>query len=225
MVDYLYELQHPDHSVRNYEWAGIYKIFRTHCPDGGRWLDFGCGAGGLVRYAIKRGADALGVEDGWAANQGRQAGIPILNLDELDSYSGQFDFISAIEVLEHIPQPIDVLVKIRKLLKPGGILFLTTGNARPWRTRLLNWSYTQCPDVHISFYEPQTLAQCLLKSGFEAREIESFTGFVEIIKFKVLKNLRFKHRSRALDFLPWRLISKIVDARYQVSRHPFGVAV
>jgi len=181
--------------------------------------------GGLVKYALERGADAIGAEDGWAADEGRMAGIPIIHMDELENITEQFDFISAIEVLEHIPQPMDALLKIRKLLKPGSIIFLTTGNAKPWRSNLLRWPYTQCPDVHVSFFEPQTLFYCLRESGFNPKEIGSFVGFVEIIKFKVLKTLRVRNRSWLFDLLPWSLISRMVDAMHKVSKHPYGVAI
>jgi SAM-dependent methyltransferase len=225
MVDYVYELRKTSKTIRNYEWIGIRKIFRQLCLPGGRWLDFGCGAGVIVKFAINEGIDAIGFEEGQAANLGRASGIPILHAGELDGYAGSFDFISAIEVLEHVPNPVDVLLQIRKLLKPSGVLFVTTGNSQPWRDNLLAWSYTKCPDIHISFYEPETLALCMEKAGFESKEFKSLTGFVDIIKYKVLKTLRIKNQSKLIDALPWSLISSLVDARYKVSKQPYGIAI
>lgn len=181
--------------------------------------------GGLVRYAIESDIDATGFEEGWAADMGRLSGIPILRSSELEDYAGSFDFISAIEVFEHIPKPVDALLQIRKLLKPGGILFITTGNAQPWRQKFLDWSYTKCPDVHISFYEPETLARCMRMAGFQPKEFRSLNGFVDIIKFKVLKTLRIKNQSTLIDALPWGLIARLVDARHKVSRQPYGIAI
>jgi SAM-dependent methyltransferase len=181
--------------------------------------------GGVVKYAIDAGIDATGFEEGWAADMGRLSGIPILCQSELDNYAGSFDFISAIEVLEHIPRPVEALLQIRKLLKPGGILFITTGNAQPWRQKLLDWGYTKCPDVHVSFYEPETLARCMKMTGFQSKEFRSLNGFVDIIKFKVLKTLRIKNQSKLIDALPWGLIAKLVDARHKVSKQPYGIAI
>ena len=149
MVNYVYEINNASRTIRNYEWEGIYSIYKILCPNGDRWLDYGCGLGGLVRFAINKGVDAIGFEEGWAADSGRESGVPILNSKELDYYEKTFDFISAIEVFEHISKPVDTLIQIRKLLKPGGVLFITTGNAAPWRQNLLNWNYTECPDVNI----------------------------------------------------------------------------
>ncbi len=225
MVDYFYELQNHSKTIRNYEWKGISTIFNELCPNGGRWLDYGCGGGGLVKYAIESGINATGFEEGWAAEIGRLSGITILYSSELENYTGNFDFITAIEVLEHIPRPIEALLQMRKLLKPGGILFITTGNAKPWRHKLLDWGYTKCPDVHVSFYEPETLARCMKMASFQPKEFRSFNGFIDIIKFKVLKTLRIKNKSKIIDALPWRLIGNFVDARHKVSSQPYGIAI
>jgi SAM-dependent methyltransferase len=225
MVDYLYELENPRRTVRNYEWRGLWSIFGELVPNGGRWLDFGCGAGGLVAYAARRGADVIGFEEGWGARAGRSKGIPILSADQLKAEQGRFDFVSAIEVIEHAVDPVATLKLIRSLLRPGGILFLTTGNARPQRGRLLDWSYASCPDVHVSFFEPECLALALGKAGFEAGQGRFLDGWVGVIQFKVLKTLRVRNMHPLIDILPWRLMSSIVDSRYQVSRMPTGVAI
>jgi SAM-dependent methyltransferase len=225
LVDYIHELQNPEETIRQYEWRGVFQVFMHHFPKGGRWLDFGCGAGGLVKYAISQGIDAIGAEDGWASDQGRRAGVPILHIDELEKFGGQFDFISAIEVIEHIPNPLQSFKLIRSLLKTGGVFFLTTGNARPWRNKLLKWSYTNCPDVHVSFLEPKTLSLCLEKSGFRPEKNHFEYGFEDIIKFKILKNIGIKSRSNLVDMIPWGVITKVADAKYGVSKHPCGIAI
>ncbi|MGO4567295.1 class I SAM-dependent methyltransferase [Rhizobium sp. 2YAF20] len=224
MVDYVYENENPGLTIRFYEYRGLCQIFSTLCPTGGKWLDFGCGGGGLVRYARQRSLDVVGSEDGWAADLGRSSGIPILTSQELDSHAGSFDFVTAIEVFEHIADPLEAFKKIRSLLKPGGKLFLTTGNAAPWSARLLEWGYTHAPDVHISFFEPGTLRRCLRETGFVSAQCAFNTGFKDIIKYKVLKNIGLHDRSMFLDILPWYLISKIVDYKYQITGQPYGVA-
>jgi 2-polyprenyl-3-methyl-5-hydroxy-6-metoxy-1,4-benzoquinol methylase len=223
-VDYFYELEHPATSIRTYEWQGICSIFSTLLPAGGRWLDFGCGSGGMVSYALQRGFDITGSEEGWGAQAGRLKGIPILTAQELNALPGAFDFVTAIEVMEHTVDPLAVLRTIRSVLKPGGILFLTTGNAQPWRQKLLQWGYTACPEVHIGFFEPGTLALAFEKTGFEARPGVFHAGLVDVIRYKVLKELGFKNRHLLMDILPWRLLSAIVDRRHQVSRQPYAIA-
>jgi hypothetical protein len=93
------------------------------------------------------------------------------------------------------------------------------------RRKLLSWDYAQCPDVHISFYEPDTLARCMTLTGFHPKESRSLASWSDIIKYKVLKTLRIRNRSYFIDVLPWGVITRLVDARYGVSRQPYGVAI
>jgi SAM-dependent methyltransferase len=223
-VNYAYEIENFRDTIRNYEWKGIFEIYSKLTGGRGKWLDFGCGGGGLVRYAKERGVDAVGFEEGWIAEKGRQKGVSILDASELEGQEGCYDFISAIEVMEHLPDPVQVLKQIRKLLKPGGILFITTGNAEPWRDDLLAWQYTHCPDVHISFYEPDVMKNCMERASFRPEAFDFFGGFTDIIKFKVLKSFKIRNRSLLFDVLPWSVVSRIVDSRHRVTAQPYGVA-
>src|SRR5438105_12443902 len=51
-VDYVFELEHPEATVRRSEWQGIVEVVSTLTPirPSTRWLDYGCGNGGLVRH-------------------------------------------------------------------------------------------------------------------------------------------------------------------------------
>ena len=135
LVDYIGELEAPGRSIRLYEWRGILKAVEAlrGSVAGARWLDYGCGNGGLVRYVRgRRALDMMGYEEGWAAQAGREAGIPILDRAALDALEdGSCDIVTAVEVIEHMVDPAELLATARRLLKPGGLLFLTTGNAAP----------------------------------------------------------------------------------------------
>ena len=226
MVDYVSELERPEETVRLYEWRGILGAVTAlrGATKGCRWLDFGCGNGGLVRYLREKGAaDALGCDDGWIADRARQLGIPILRGDELASHQGVFDVVTAMEVFEHLPDPLATLRTIRALMKPGALLFYTTGNARPYRNALLDWPYV-LPEVHVGFYEPGTLRCLLSRTGFRVEQRGFVPGFEDIIRFKVLKNLGVRRRAVWEKAMPWPLISRIVDLRYAVTAHPVAWA-
>src|SRR5262249_55429731 len=102
------------------------------CRGTGRWLDIGYGEGGLLRIAQRRGWTCFGTEispvalefgalQGWVV-----AADPIA--DPRFPVQG-FDVISMIELLEHVPDPDQVLKTAACLLRPGGVLYLTTPNA------------------------------------------------------------------------------------------------
>jgi SAM-dependent methyltransferase len=226
LVDYVGELERPEVSIRRYEWRGILKAVEALRGPvaGARWLDYGCGNGGLVRYVSgARATDICGFEQGWIAGRARDAGIPVLAQEELPGLAGSCDIVTAIEVIEHIPDPHEFFSTARRLLKPGGLLFLTTGNVAPIRD-LPGWSYVT-PEIHVSFFEPRTLAGLLERHGFRAEQRGFLPGHDDIIRFKVLKNLGRTRRGAIEGLAPWPLLSRLVDRRYRVTAHPVGWAV
>lgn len=226
LVDYVFELEHPEATVRQHEWNGIVEAVRNFMPlqPQTRWLDFGCGNGGLVRYCRSNvGCLIWGYEHGWIRDVAADSGIPFLSDAELESQKGSFDIVTAIEVLEHLSNPLEQLKQIRSLLRPGGLFFFTTGNLAPQRENPLSWSYL-VPEIHISFYEPKTLEKALQKTGFRAASHGFSPGFEEIIRFKILKNLRFRHKARWQALLPWGMLTRMADSRFGVTAHPVGWA-
>ncbi len=223
-VDYLFELEHPDSTVRRYEWQGLHRAVAALRPLNGQtqWLDFGCGNGGLVRWVRARGVSgAVGYETGWIADRARAIGIPLLTSAALASRAGSFDVITAVEVLEHVVEPIEVLQQLTGLLKPGGLLFVTTGNARPFRGRLETWRYV-IPEIHVSFFEPETLARAMRIAGVDPVFPGFIDGYDQIIRFKVLKGLGRRRRALWERAIPWQLASRLVDRRLSISAHPAG---
>ncbi len=226
LADYTFEIEHLDDTVHMYEWRGILRAVTAlrGAPKGSRWLDYGCAHGGLVHYVRAQGAaDIIGFEEGWIAGRARVLGVPILSSEELASHKASFDVVTAIEVFEHVADPVAVLTSIRALMKPGGLLFYTTGNAEPHRKAFIEWRYV-VPEVHISFFEPATMRRLLAQTGFRAEERGFVPGFEDIIRFKVLKNLHVRKQAAWERVLPWTLISRLANAKYQVTAHPVAWA-
>jgi SAM-dependent methyltransferase len=226
MVDYAFELEHPEQTIRSYEWAGVTEVVRRLRGglDAVRWLDFGCGNGALVRHLRESaGVDAEGFEEGSIAASARQLGLPLVDAEQLADRRGAYDVVTAIEVLEHTLDPLVELRRIRELLAPGGLLFLTTGNAAPFGERLTEWSYV-VPEIHISFFEPLTLGRAMQTAGFVTAPLPGWDGFDQILKFKVLKNLGARRRSRLADLVPARPLARAADRRVRLSQMPVGWA-
>ena len=227
LVDYGFELQAPAQTIRAYEWRGIERVASDliGTPAGRRWIDFGCGNGGLVRYLRDHaGVDAVGLEDGSIADRARAAGIPVEPTDRVDDHRASADVVTAIEVLEHVVDPVDELRVMRSLLKPGGLLFVTTGNLRPHAADLAGWRYV-VPEIHISFFEPRTLAWAMRRAGFRPEHQRLGPGFDSILTYKVLKNLRLRRRSALTDAIPQRLVSLAAERLEHLGEHPIGWAV
>jgi SAM-dependent methyltransferase len=226
LVDYLFELERPRSTVRQYEWAGIVQViqFLTVLRPETQWLDFGCGNGGLVRYVHANSPCAIvGFEEGWIRDKAVAMGVPVIDRVELDACVQTFDIVTAIEVLEHVVDPLAALTSIRRTLKPGGLFFFTTGNAQPFRSRLLSWRYV-IPEIHVSFFEPETLGRALVLAGFRPEFKGYLPGFTNIIRFKVLKNLHLRRPSIVEQVLPWSVLARIADFRWKITAHPIGWA-
>jgi 2-polyprenyl-3-methyl-5-hydroxy-6-metoxy-1,4-benzoquinol methylase len=227
LVDYRFELAEPERTIRRHEWQGIVEIVSqlTNVTAETRWLDFGCGNGGLVRHARRAvGCEVVGFEQGGIVAAARAAGIPIVEPEALAGLAGSFDVLTAIEVLEHVVDPLATLREIRRLLRPGGLFFYTTGNAAPFRDRLISWGYF-IPEIHISLYEPASMTEALRRTGFEPRQHGYLPGWDEVIRFKVLKNLKLR-RSRVVQrALPWHLLGRVIDRHHRLTEFPVGRAI
>jgi SAM-dependent methyltransferase len=227
LVDYRFELEYPERSIRRYEWEGIAAViahvYGVHDPSV-RWLDYGCGNGGLVRHLRDQGAaEAFGFDEGSIVAHASAQGIPIWSGADLDANEGSLDVVTAIEMIEHTLDPVAELRRMRRLLRPGGLLFLTTGNAEPYADRLNRWKYV-VPEIHISFFEPRTLEHALIDAGFRAERTSPGSGFDQILKFKVLKNLHLRRRSMLTDALPAGPIGRLADRATRLREHPIGWA-
>lgn len=220
-VNYIEEMG-DNSTIRLYEWRGITRAVAELCGSRAKWLDFGCGLGGLVRYAREHGfPDVYGYDQGWGANWAREHGLDLLDDDQLLAQAGTFDVVTAIEVIEHIPGPLQPLRQIASLLKPGGVFFLTTGNAAVHRDAFTSWKYVH-PDIHVSYFEPRTLSAAYARVGLEPFPAGFLPGHEDIIRYKVLRTLGLSSRHPLERLVPWGVASRVVDRRYRLSEQPLA---
>jgi SAM-dependent methyltransferase len=224
LVDYEFEMSDPGRTVRQYEWRGIETVVRSLAPGPAKWLDFGSGNGGLVRHLRAHGYDqAFGHDGGAGSARARAAAIPILDTAELERHAGTFDVLTAIEVLEHLVDPLEALRLLRRMAKPGALLFVTTGNAATAPRDLCKWAYVE-PEIHVSYFTPGSLGLAMKACGFEPFHPGRASGWTDIIRFKLLKNLRVRETNAVERALPWPLISRLLDCKYRFSAQPAGRA-
>ena len=194
------------------------------------WLDFGCGAGAFLKYLRERGTLAgrplalTGHDVGSYAELLKRAdGFRILDLEEIACEpDAQFDVISMIEVIEHLPEPDAAIALLARLLKPGGLLLLTTGNMEGPIARRQGIHYRYCaPEIHVSLFNPRCLEQLYRRHGLEPR----FVRYSGAVKFKALKSLRYRPVVRALAraILLFPPAVRALDWLYAVSAMPCAV--
>lgn len=104
-------------------------------------LDIGCGGGILSESMALRGAEVTGIDMGEAPLSvarlhSLESGVNVdyrrITAEELaEEMPGQFDVVTCLEMLEHVPDPASVVRACTKLLKPGGHVFFATINRNP----------------------------------------------------------------------------------------------
>ena len=109
---------------------------------GKRALDVGCGGGILADAMARKGAEVLGIDLSTKALKVAQlhaleADTPNIRYREVSTEAlaaempGQFDVVTCMEMLEHVPDPASVVQACATLAKPGGWVFFSTLNRNP----------------------------------------------------------------------------------------------
>lgn len=133
-------------------------------------LDIGCGMGLFLWKAKKVGFDVEGIElSPFAAEFVRAKGIKVRDksIYEEKLPENYYDAISMKEVIEHLPDPKAALQNVYESLKPGGVLFMTTGNydCPERKLRGKDWFYFM-PEGHIYVFSNKTMTNYLREIGF-----------------------------------------------------------
>jgi len=150
----------------------------------GKLLDIGCSVGSMLEAANKY-FDSLGIDVAeWSLEDARKRNLNVLNgtLEDINFEKETFDVVTFTEVIEHIHDPVSFLKEVNRVLKPQGIIYITTGNIDGWRARRdgHKWYYLT-PQYHIYFFSPKTIRKILEQSGFEVLEVGGLFPLREMI--------------------------------------------
>ena len=144
----------------------------------GRLLEVGAGSGGFVQVALRRGwsVDATEISSSGLAHL-EATGARVFAGDLLDARypDASFDLVVSLEVLEHLPAPGAHLREIARVLRPGGLLLLTTPNFNGLSRRLLGVRWRVIDPEHLGYFTPRTLAQALVSAGLRAPSVRART--------------------------------------------------
>jgi SAM-dependent methyltransferase len=141
----------------------------------GRLLDIGTAAGSFVAAARDRGWEAEGCEPNhWLTDWGtRRYGVQIRQGDvlNLDYEERSFDVITLWDVIEHTPNPPEVLQRCRALLRPGGILVVNYPDIGSWIARIMGRRWLFLSSVHLYYFDRRTIRLMLEKTGYRIETV------------------------------------------------------
>ncbi len=133
-------------------------------------LDVGAATGYFMDIARGNSFDVTGIEiSSDAVNKGKEKGLNIFNgtMENFDPKGKKFDVITLLDVIEHVPDPDNLILKCKDLLNKDGIIVINTPDSGSPYARLLGkrW-HLIVPPEHLYYFNRKSLISLLRKNGF-----------------------------------------------------------
>ena len=138
----------------------------------GTLLDIGCATGFFMKAAKDKKWKVEGVEiSDFAANYASKRFKFKIYKDDflnLDLPKNHYDVVTLWDVIEHFNDPKKSLAGINKILKPGGLLVLSTPDVNSWPSKITRdkWVGYKLSDEHLAYFSDKTMKMLLLQTGF-----------------------------------------------------------
>lgn len=154
--------------------AAWLRVIRRYQPTG-RLLDVGCATGLFLEEANACGFDSYGVDvSRWATEIARQKfGADRIRTGTLEAAgfpAHSFDVVAGFDVIEHLAHPVAFLAECERMVKPRGMLALTTPNPTGLFARLMGSRWTHYKREHLVYLPPRAIRSLASRTGFTVRE-------------------------------------------------------
>lgn len=141
----------------------------------GRLLDVGCAGGLFLAAARQEGWQVKGVE---ISRLGVDYGRNKLDLDifwgELEEANYEieyFNVVTCMDVIEHVQNPQGLLKEVNRILRKGGLMFISMPNFNALTRLLLGVQWSAIIAEHLHYFTVEAARQMLIKNGFRIRKV------------------------------------------------------
>lgn len=151
-----------------------------------RLLDIGCGLGYFLDVAQDVGFDVTGVEfnPGAVRKMREKYAFPVHEgaVETLAVPAGSFDVVTMFDVIEHLHDPFGTLECMYKLLRPGGMVAISTMDSESIMSRLLGKRLEDFRRTreHLYFFSRKSITKILESRGFSVYKIRSYGHTFEL---------------------------------------------
>ncbi len=179
--DHPIALLRAENAIRN-PW--IIQTIETQKQSSVRVLDIGCGAGLLSHRLAEKGHEVVGIDLSIgslevAQKQNTGAAFLVGDASQIPFPDHSFDVVCAMDLLEHVTNPQQVIKEASRVLKPNGLFFFHTFN-RNWLSYLIiikgvEWFVKNAPQnmhVYSLFIKPKELRVMLNQTGLSVKNIQ-----------------------------------------------------
>jgi 2-polyprenyl-3-methyl-5-hydroxy-6-metoxy-1,4-benzoquinol methylase len=188
----------------------------------GYLLDVGCATGDFLEYTSKKGWNVTGIEPSkYACQIVEERGLNV-HQGTLEDYSNadeSFDVITMWNVIEHLADPRGALQSAYKLLRPKGLLVITTPNIDSWDARIFGnyWIGYELPR-HYFVFSLKTLSEMISHENFTIVQTKCVFGS----HAATMSSVRFWLRSRqaATNVSTW-IESILFSLPFRIFASPF----
>ncbi|MGA0595019.1 class I SAM-dependent methyltransferase [Enterovirga sp. CN4-39] len=146
-----------------------FRLAARHVAPGDRVLDVGCGFGAF-RYEVRH-AEYTGLDPHFSGEPGASwARVESLD-DHLRTHAGEYDLVTAFQVLEHVDQPVAMARAMMRAVRPGGTVIIGVPHVPAAHTRIPNYLINAVPH-HLTWWTKAALEALASRVGLVSPEVE-----------------------------------------------------
>ncbi len=190
----------------------FYRTLTQYVPKPQRLIEIGCGTGDFLAWLQGKGIEQVeGVEFADSANRVKYNGpLHVGRMEDINLPEAAYDVVLLLNVIEHLSDPQAVLVKIRRMLKPGGVLLLRHPNSdlfffKPYwlcvevpkylmhrrlvkRGKRTGFTIAGFQNQHLFYFDRRAITRMLNSAGLQVQHFSTTDPYNRLRIGKSLKN-------------------------------------